>query len=89
FFEKTLKKIYAGFGDTTADFVRNDPKANAGRHVGKVVYNINKLQNTLENTIQNPGELSLQRKEFAKQLSYNIGNAAEAAAKNIMDILKI
>ncbi|MEO8664939.1 MAG: hypothetical protein ABI462_05525, partial [Ignavibacteria bacterium] len=84
-----LKKTYSNFGDTTADFVRNDPKANAGRHVGTVVFNINEIGDAINNAIQNPGELSSKRKDFARQLSYNTGNAADTAAQNIMDILKI
>jgi CDP-glycerol glycerophosphotransferase (TagB/SpsB family) len=89
FFEKTLKKTYANFGDTTADFVRNDPKANAGRHVGKVVYDIGKLCGEIQKSLENPGEHSELRKEFAKQLSYNPGNAANAAAEQILKILTL
>jgi len=89
FFEKTLKKIYANFGNTTADFVRNDPKANAGRHVGLVVYEINDLVNFIRRSIERPGELSDKRKEFANQLSYNPGNAANVAANTIIKLLDI
>ena len=87
FFEKTLKKTYSNFGDTTADFVRNDPKANAGRHVGTVVYDINDLSDEIKRCIDNPGENSDLRIEFAKQLSYNPGNASNAAAEQIVKIL--
>ena len=89
FFEKTLKKIYSNFGNTTADYVRNDPKANAGRHVGLVVYDMNELVNFITRSIEKPGELSDKRKEFAKQLSYNPGNAARVAADTIIKILEI
>lgn len=89
FFEKTLKKTYSNFGDTTADFVRNDPKANAGRHVGTVVYDINKLSDVIEKCLDKPDEHSELRKEFAKQLSYNPGNAAGAAAGQIMKLLSL
>jgi len=89
FFEKTLKKTYSNFGDITSDFVRNDPKANAGRHTGTVVYNINELGEAIQKTIQNPGEFSAKRIEFAKRLGYNIGKAADVASQDILNILKI
>lgn len=87
FYEQTLKKTYAGFGDTTADFVRNDPKANAGRHVGAVAWNIGDLPALVEGCLANPGELSEKRREFARQLTYNPGNAANVAADTILNIL--
>lgn len=88
FFEKTLKKTYKNFGNTTPDFVRNDPKANAGRHVGRVVYDIKDLKTEIVRALNDPGELSDKRKKFAEQLSYNPGHAAEAAAGTILEILK-
>jgi len=89
FFEKTLKKTYSNFGDATADFVRNDPKATAGRHVGKVIYEVDKLPDTIRRCLENPNELSQKRKNFAIQLSYNPGNAADTAAKQIMRMLAL
>lgn len=89
FFEKTIKKTYANFGNTTADFVRNDPKANAGRHVGLVAYDINELPDLIKRSVKDPGELSGKRKEFAKQLSYNPGHAADTAAETIIKLLGI
>ncbi len=88
FFEKTLTKTYINFGNTTAEFVRNDPKANAGRHVGTVVYDIDKLPIAIQENLQNPDQLSEKRNEFRKMLSYNPGNAAEIAAQCIIDILQ-
>jgi hypothetical protein len=87
FFEKTLKNTYSNFGDTTAEFVKNDPKANAGRHVGTVVSGPDKLPEAIMNSLKNPGELSGKRKEFAERLSYNPGNAADTAAEKILNIL--
>ncbi len=89
FFEETLKKTYANFGNTTADFVRNDPKANAGRHVGTVVYDLGNLKDVIQKCLDTPEEFSEKRKIFAKQLSYNPGNASDAAADKILSILKI
>ncbi len=88
FYERTLKKVYSNFGNTTEEFVKNDPKANAGRHVGEVVYDIAKLPEMINQTLLNPEKLSDKRREFAKRLTYNPGNAADAAAEKIVEILK-
>lgn len=89
FFEKTLQKTYANFGNTTADFVRNDPKANAGRHVGTVVNDLNDLPEAIQSCLSNPNEFSEKRKMFSEKLSYNPGNASNAAAGKILNILGI
>lgn len=89
FFEKTLKKTYANFGNSTAEFVRNDPKANAGRHTGIVVYKPDELKEAVKRALENPGEFSDKRKEFAKKLAYNPGKAADAASDEILKILGI
>lgn len=89
FFNNTLKKTYEHFGDTTADYVRNDPKANAGRHVGLVINETADLRNALKRSFDDPGEFSEKRKDFAMKLSYNSGNAAEKSAETIMKILGI
>ena len=89
FFVKTLKKIYSDFGDTTADFVRNDPKANGGRHVGIVINDLKELEAEVRRSLNFPEEFSSKRKKFAEQLSYNPGNAANAAADKILNLLGI
>lgn len=89
FFEKTLKNIYSGFGDTNEEMVKNDPKANAGRHTGNVVYNLEELNNTIINCLNNPGENSNKRKELSEKLIYNPGKSAEAAADKIIELLNI
>lgn len=89
FFEKTLKKTYSNFGDTTAEYVRNDPKANAGRHVGLVVNELRELKNAVERSLKSPDEFSSKRKKFAERLSYNPGRAANAAADTILKLLKL
>jgi len=89
FFEKTLKKTYSGFGNTTAEFVKNDPKANAGRHTGIVVDDINNLKDNVERALQNPMEFSQKRKELALKLSYNPGKSADAASKKILEMLNL
>jgi hypothetical protein len=89
FFEKTLSKVYGGFGETTAELVKNDPKANAGRHTGIVVEEIDELSSAVKRCLEKPEEFSQKRKELAKKLSYNPGSAGEVAADTIMKILKI
>lgn len=89
FFEKTLSEVYKGFGETTAEFVKNDPKANAGRHTGVVVEKIDELSDAVNRCLDNPNELSYKRIELAKKLSYNPGHAGDVAAETIIKILKI
>ena len=89
FFEKTLKKVYSGFGDTTEELVKNDPKANAGRHTGDVVYRLEDLNNTITRRLQNPEEHSEKRKELSRKLAYNPGKAADAAAEKILELLTL
>lgn len=87
FFEKTLKKTYANFGNTTAEYVKNDPRANAGRHVGLVVNETGQLETAILRSLDKPEEFSDKRKEFSKMLIYNPGKAADKAASVIMEIL--
>jgi hypothetical protein len=89
FFEKTLSEVYSGFGETTAEFVKNDPKANAGRHTGIVVEKIDELSEAVNRCLNNPDELSYKRSELSKKLSYNPGHAGDVAADTIIKILKI
>lgn len=89
FFEKTLKKTYSNFGNTTAEFVKNDPRANAGRHVGDVVYDIEKLPEAITHCMKFSDEKSALRKELTKKLIYNPGTASDAAAEKILELLNI
>ncbi|MFZ1321192.1 MAG: CDP-glycerol glycerophosphotransferase family protein [Ignavibacteria bacterium] len=89
FFERTLEKTYGGFGNTTAEFVKNDPKANAGRHTGIVIDNVSELTMAVKRALKDPSELSEKRKELAKKLTYNPGRAADAAAEKIIELLDL
>lgn len=89
FYEKTLSKVYSEFGETTAEFVKNDPKANAGRHTGVVVEKVSDLRDAVLKCLSDPGENSAKRKQFSKQLAYNHGKAGEVAADTVMKILRI
>jgi len=89
FFERTIEKTYSGFGNTTAEFVKNDPKANAGRHTGIVIENVSELQMAVDRALKDPFELSNKRKELAKKLTYNPGRAADTAAEKILELLDL
>lgn len=73
---------------TSSDYLRNDPRSNAGRHVGTVVQNLNELVQAVVSERKNPQRLSSQRKEFAEQLLYNPGHGAECAVQEIFRLLE-
>jgi hypothetical protein len=84
YFEKTLK--LPGY-QTDADYVKNDPRANAGRHAGIVVENVSGLADAAREALANPGLNSSLRNELASMLLYNPGRAAHAAALEILRLL--
>lgn len=86
YFEKTLKlPAY----NSDPDYVRNDPRANAGRHVGIVVDHVSELAKTVERSLANPEEGSEKRRELAGMLLYNPGKGAESAASTILEMVGI
>ena len=87
YFKKTLEKVYSEFGNSNPDYVKNDPKANAGRHVGLIVKDINELPEAIYRSINNPTEFSDKRKKLAEKLCYNPGNASNVAANRILDLI--
>lgn len=89
FFRKTLREVYSGFGDTTEEFVKNNPRANAGRHVGDIVYDVEDLPEVIKKCISNPEEHSEKRRKFSESLIYNPGKASEKAAETILRLLGI
>ncbi|MBK8982188.1 MAG: CDP-glycerol glycerophosphotransferase family protein [Ignavibacteria bacterium] len=89
FFEKTLKETYTGFGNTSEEFVKNDPKANAGRHTGIVVEEMSQLTEAVQRALNDPKEFSQKRKELAEMLTYNKGRAADAASDKILELLNL
>ncbi|HCJ66665.1 MAG TPA: hypothetical protein DHV62_04890 [Elusimicrobia bacterium] len=86
YFEKTLKMPA---WNSDPEFVRNDPRANAGRHVGLVVEDLTKLLDAVDRSINNPAKFSDKRKTLSKKLLYNPGNGAKFAAKAILGLLRI
>ncbi|MBS1517252.1 MAG: CDP-glycerol glycerophosphotransferase family protein [Bacteroidetes bacterium] len=89
FFKRVLKETYSGFGETTEEFVKNDPKANAGRHTGIVAEDTGKLKEAVERALNNPGEFSEKRKELTAKLTYNYGRASDAASGKLIELLDL
>jgi CDP-glycerol glycerophosphotransferase len=86
YFEKTLKlPAY----NSDPDYVRNNPRANAGRHVGVVVDHVSDLATAVARSLANPLQGSEKRRELAKMLLYNPGKGAETAAAAILDMLGV
>jgi len=86
YFEKTLRlPAY----NSDPDYVRNDPRANAGRHVGVVVKHVSELATAVEHSLANPQEGSSKRCELAGMLLYNPGKGADAAATTILRMLGV
>lgn len=86
YFEKTLKlPAY----DSDPDYVRNNPRANAGRHVGVVVEHVSQLATAVERCLANPRAGSQERRELAGMLLYNPGKGADAAATTILEMLGV
>jgi hypothetical protein len=86
YFEKTLKlPAY----NSDPDYVRNNPRANAGRHVGVVVHHVSDLAIAVARSLANPQQNSPQRRELASMLLYNPGKGADTAAATILDMLAV
>jgi hypothetical protein len=86
YFEKTLRlPAY----DSDPDYVRNDPRANAGRHVGVVVDHVSELATAVARCLANPEEGTQKRRELAGMLLYNPGKGADAAATAILEMLGV
>ena len=86
YFEKTLK--LPGY-ETDPDYVKTNPRANAGRHVGVVVERVDGLASAAREALANPSLNSAKRRELAGMLLYNPGRGAQAAALEILRLLGI
>lgn len=86
FFKKTLKM--PGW-NTDPEYARNDPRANAGRHVGIIVEDLTKLGDAVLRSLDNPNEFSDKRKTLSECLVYNPGKGSEKAAEAILDLLNL
>ena len=87
FFIKTLPSLYEKFGANTADYIKNDPKSNAGRHTGYVLEKIEDFPKAVQFVLENPGFKLAERQSYAKKIRYNAGRAAEVAADTILQLL--
>ena len=86
YFEKTLKlPAY----NSDPDYVRDNPRANAGRHVGVVVDHVSELAIAVARSLAQPEHGSQKRRELAKMLLYNPGKGAHTAATTILQLLGI
>lgn len=84
YFEKTLK--HPAY-NSDPDYVRNDPKANAGRHAGVVVEDVTGLAAAVRASLGRPEIGSDGRRKLAATLLYNPGKGAEVAASTILELL--
>ena len=86
YFEKTLK--LPGY-ESDPEYVKTNPRANAGRHVGVVVEHVEGLASAAREALADPAVNSAKRRELAGTLLYNPGRGAEAAAREILRMLSI
>lgn len=84
YFEKTLR--LPGY-NSDPEYVKNNPRANAGRHVGTVVHRVEELSGAVSHALANPLENSAKRRELAGMLLYNPGRGAETAARTILELV--
>lgn len=86
YFEKTLR--HPAY-NSDPDYVRNDPRANAGRHAGVVVEHFTGLALAARGCLAQPEAGSEKRRQLAATLLYNPGRGAEIAATTILEMLGI
>ena len=86
YFAKTLKM--PGY-TTDPDYVKNDPHANAGRHVGVVVEDVASLAAAVRDCISFPARNSEARQDLAAKLLYNPGRGAATAARTVLELIGI
>lgn len=84
FYEKTLVE----WGNDP-EVSKNDERFNAGRNTGILVQNIAELPIQMMRALNNPMELSGQRKRLSDRFLYNPGYGSKAAVDAILQILDI
>jgi CDP-Glycerol:Poly(glycerophosphate) glycerophosphotransferase len=84
YFEKTLKLPYY---ESDPEYVKTNPRANAGRHVGVVVEHVEGLGAAAADALANPSLNSDKRRMLASMLLYNPGRGSEVAAGEILRLL--
>ena len=86
YFEKTLK--LPGY-ESDPEYVKTNPRANAGRHVGIVVESVDDLAAEARRGLANPSLNSDKRRELASMLLYNPGRGAVVAASEILRLMHL
>ena len=84
YFERTLK--LPGY-ETDPVYVKTNPRANAGRHVGIVVEDVETLAPVVTEALANPSINSDKRRKLGSMLLYNPGRGAQVAAGEILKLL--
>lgn len=84
YFEKTLRLPYY---ESDPEYVKTNPRTNAGRHVGVVVEHVEGLGAAVADALANPSVNSDKRRMLASMLLYNPGRGAEVAAGEILRLL--
>lgn len=84
FYEKTLVE----WGNDP-EVSKNDERFNAGRNTGILVEELTELPVQIARALNNPMELSEQRKHLSERFLYNPGNGSKAAVDAMMQILDI
>jgi hypothetical protein len=82
-----MPSLYRDYGDSTVEYVKNDPKSNAGRHVGYLVKDVDDLASAVKFIIANPDYKLAERRAFAARLRYNPDRGAIVAARTILEVL--
>lgn len=76
-------------GSFDADYLKNNPLVNGGRHLAYINKNLESLSSDIAFLLEHPDFKEKERRQFAKKLKYNSGHASQAAVKAICDILSI
>jgi len=84
-FENTFKTVYKQFNNLSYSELLADPLCNAGRHVGLINYNYNKIIDDIEYLINNPNYKINERKIYADNLLTNKGTSSKVYAKMIIE----
>jgi CDP-Glycerol:Poly(glycerophosphate) glycerophosphotransferase len=74
---------------TDPDYAKNDPRANAGRHLGVVVEDVANLATAVRDCLSFPARNSAARRELAAKLLYNPARGAAVAARTVLELMGI
>ena len=89
FFERVLLNLYGDYGPVSPEYIKNDPKSNAGRHVGYVLEEPETLSTAVEFILNNPEYKLSERQAYAEQIHYNPGHATDVATDGLLHLLRL